>query len=634
MNIRAKAHQRALDLFNVGIYARPTWGQGKALRGTNHAQLADAPPSYDEVAQADFSGGLAMINGTPHPAGGYVINGDIDDGPEHWEIGDHPHQDWLCIEEGTSPGKWHITVRVKDQLVGQIDLRPADNPRGKALAEIKGKGVTALRAYPTEPPNKPRGYTPRWLGRMPEGPPQLTVSDFVFILENYFTRNLNKPVKAVRQVADDEHDQGPPPSELAEVIEQVLNEQNARLRNPRPNGWQQGHCPFHDDDEASLSVNFLKGGWRCFAGCGSGSLWSLADRLGIPVRKLAAQYRPSKSRKPIRDFEGFSGQAGHDAEKETGSAEEAEEPKEKTLSDIATERADRFKDLARECLPVTSDMETHGTSSLFRHKDNGVHLVTHAGLSDTWTVEGNAQFKRQRFLSFYLAGFEWLLKEEQVPLYRYARHLHPETIDEDRAVLRRLRQRINNRDGDYLEATCIYEDEEGGGCWVHIYTNVKDRKVEMTEFTAAELIDTFQHVAKLPEMYRRKHPVRASENWRMKRARSGQWEAVGVRPIYDLTSYEETVDGPDAEKAARWNIKTWKATDQEMMGRAPESIMFTRHFEGPEGTSDEEMLIWAQGLGFRLLPHAQDEVDAILDPAAIERRKAARAEKKSRKGGG
>lgn len=47
------------------------------------------------------------------------------------------------------------------------------------------------------------------------------------------------------------------------------------------NGWAQGLCPFHDDGTASLSVKVdsPRGGWRCFAGCGSGDLVSFHMRL-------------------------------------------------------------------------------------------------------------------------------------------------------------------------------------------------------------------------------------------------------------------------------------------------------------------------------------------------------------------
>lgn len=47
------------------------------------------------------------------------------------------------------------------------------------------------------------------------------------------------------------------------------------------NGWAQGRCPFHDDGTASLSVHLgnPRGGWRCFAGCGSGDLLAFHMRL-------------------------------------------------------------------------------------------------------------------------------------------------------------------------------------------------------------------------------------------------------------------------------------------------------------------------------------------------------------------
>lgn len=47
------------------------------------------------------------------------------------------------------------------------------------------------------------------------------------------------------------------------------------------NGWAQGRCPFHDDGTASLSVHLdsPRGGFRCFAGCGSGDLLAFHMRL-------------------------------------------------------------------------------------------------------------------------------------------------------------------------------------------------------------------------------------------------------------------------------------------------------------------------------------------------------------------
>lgn len=54
-----------------------------------------------------------------------------------------------------------------------------------------------------------------------------------------------------------------------------------RLTRPSPDGWAQACCPFHEDRAASLSVNLSseKGGWKCFAGCGSGDLISFHMKL-------------------------------------------------------------------------------------------------------------------------------------------------------------------------------------------------------------------------------------------------------------------------------------------------------------------------------------------------------------------
>lgn len=52
-----------------------------------------------------------------------------------------------------------------------------------------------------------------------------------------------------------------------------------KLTRANGSGYAQGKCPFHEDGNASLSVNLTgKGGWKCFAGCGSGDLVSFHMR--------------------------------------------------------------------------------------------------------------------------------------------------------------------------------------------------------------------------------------------------------------------------------------------------------------------------------------------------------------------
>lgn len=54
-----------------------------------------------------------------------------------------------------------------------------------------------------------------------------------------------------------------------------------KLGKRNSDGWAQGRCPFHDDHDASLSVNLAgsRGGWRCFAGCGHGDMVAFHMRL-------------------------------------------------------------------------------------------------------------------------------------------------------------------------------------------------------------------------------------------------------------------------------------------------------------------------------------------------------------------
>ena len=59
-----------------------------------------------------------------------------------------------------------------------------------------------------------------------------------------------------------------------------------KLSKPNGSGFAQGRCPFHDDSNASLSVNVkdARGGWRCFAGCGGG------DLIGFHLRLTGKQF--------------------------------------------------------------------------------------------------------------------------------------------------------------------------------------------------------------------------------------------------------------------------------------------------------------------------------------------------------
>jgi putative DNA primase/helicase len=56
--------------------------------------------------------------------------------------------------------------------------------------------------------------------------------------------------------------------------EKIRRYYEARLQGQRFTSKveQKLRCPFHDDQQPSLSINFEKGGWKCFAGCGQGGV--------------------------------------------------------------------------------------------------------------------------------------------------------------------------------------------------------------------------------------------------------------------------------------------------------------------------------------------------------------------------
>lgn len=158
-----KDHQARLDtaavqryirrLHGHGVHVLRCWGGGKALPGTDHRKLAKIPPALETMLVADYSGGLAILLGTGNREAGYLMGVDVDHGPGEapaWPAGT------IYAEAGTRDGAWHIFVRTRDRLDGQRNLV---GPDGQLAVELKGLG-RSLRAWPTVPPGKARGYRP------------------------------------------------------------------------------------------------------------------------------------------------------------------------------------------------------------------------------------------------------------------------------------------------------------------------------------------------------------------------------------------------------------------------------------------------------------------------------------------
>lgn len=65
-----------------------------------------------------------------------------------------------------------------------------------------------------------------------------------------------------------------------------------------------GHCPFHDDKTASFSCNKGTGNWTCHAGCGSGTAYKFAVRIGLDNPE---KYKCHKQDSNVADINGKSG---------------------------------------------------------------------------------------------------------------------------------------------------------------------------------------------------------------------------------------------------------------------------------------------------------------------------------------
>lgn len=292
----AKAH--ALRLYDAGLIALPCWGGGKTMPGRDHRALADSPPTREQVGMADYSGGLSILCGTRHPAGGYVAGIDIDKGPVAFPS-QRPHG-FRLLEQGTSDGKWHLFICTTDRLEGVLNLYDRSHPfqdqksgqtRWPLVAEVKGVGQ-ALRSYPTVPPEKPRGYRLVALNEDPaSNPPKLTARQVAEAMCDYLGRVLGVEVSLdlpkPRQASSIGRAASSWPG-LAEAIEAKLQEMDARLKKSGRDGWMLGVCPFHDDSpkSPSFSVSFEEGRWHCFAGCGRGGLASLARKLGLQQARV------------------------------------------------------------------------------------------------------------------------------------------------------------------------------------------------------------------------------------------------------------------------------------------------------------------------------------------------------------
>ena len=125
----------------------------------------------------------------------------------------------------------------------------------------------------------PSGMSYKWVkGHSPFDIPLSDLPMLPAFLETYWLsfcqpKGLDRPLYHVST-----------PNCLARRIWSALAEELACLRPGADDNWT-GRCPFHEDRNPSFSINFDKGVWCCFSGCGQGTIRQLAerlDRLNVP----------------------------------------------------------------------------------------------------------------------------------------------------------------------------------------------------------------------------------------------------------------------------------------------------------------------------------------------------------------
>lgn len=79
--------------------------------------------------------------------------------------------------------------------------------------------------------------------------------------------------------------------------------------SPAPNGEQDAHCPLHEDRTRSMRVNWKKGVWKCFAGCGEGKFAELVALMDGPKDADVARYHKALigNQRRLKEFQSKRG---------------------------------------------------------------------------------------------------------------------------------------------------------------------------------------------------------------------------------------------------------------------------------------------------------------------------------------
>jgi len=243
----------------------------KYRRGERIRKLADQPPLITAV-EFTPQDGLAVLCGTHHVDGGYVLGIDIDRGNFELPWKGRPPASVLYIEEGTAKGKWHMFLQCGDRLDGQINLK---SKVGGIVVEVKGYGQ-ALRSYPSLPPDKPKGYTPVCFRDTTAPETLLSCQQIIDSLLTWSMASLGEVVEqrdpigralAKKRATGGRGKRKKPSLHGFDIVALA-----SRYTTLVPSGSDQlkGLCPIHDEKTPSFFITPKSQTWKCFGACQAG----------------------------------------------------------------------------------------------------------------------------------------------------------------------------------------------------------------------------------------------------------------------------------------------------------------------------------------------------------------------------
>lgn len=353
-------------------------------------------------------------------------------------------------------------------------------------------------------------------------------------------------------------------------------------------GWQQEHFapPLSDEEiDAHVRAMYDRYGHPAMEKAPQGNRF--LGWLGVALAgKQSTATNVQETRIEETPYTGFQHISHDEAADEDRAAREERK---------AAERAENKQ--AIDLFPKPDGIDPRTYAAYYFKVEDPWHTVKHWVYSKTWQNPANVAIRRRMLWKWYRRVFQGV-EEAGGGIYRGARKLGADTKPEDMDWARRYRARIKRAGGHFLQLLT----QRGEDWYVVIFSDEPDGRggeAEVPVDAQEDLITTLQGCSQPPWIYGWKHPVICSPEWRMNEARTGEWEYLGKREVFTEEA-ERNDDMTEAQKAAAAGIRTYVATEEELLARSPGAIQHSRHFRGDPNDSPERVYLFHESCGVKI----------------------------------